>query len=232
MAKRFTDTGKWKKDFIKSLPVKMKLLWFYILDDCDHAGIWEVDLDVASLRIGETITYEEAFAALGSKIRVISKMKWFVEDFIFFQYGDLKETNNMHRSVIAVLKKYNIDLNKPLSSPSQGAKDKEKEKDKVKDKEKVQDADSDFQDYEQWTRSILSGDDWIFNDKVRNLSIPIGDRIEEFATSHLALLAKYPRMKPPDQNRFRISLIGHINDKLQDRQVNKSVVKKVKFEDV
>lgn len=65
MAKRFTDSGKWKKQFIKGLSPKMKLLWFYILDDCDHAGIWEVDLEVASLRIGENITYNEAFVALG-----------------------------------------------------------------------------------------------------------------------------------------------------------------------
>lgn len=91
---------------------------------------------------------------------------------------------------------------------------------------------TDFSDYENWTRGILSGDDWLFNDKLRNMNIPIGERLEEFANSHLALLAKYPKMKPTDQNRFRISLIGHINDKLRERQVNKSVVKKVKFEDV
>ena len=35
MAKRFTDTDKWKKGFIKRLPAKYKLLWLYILDDCN-----------------------------------------------------------------------------------------------------------------------------------------------------------------------------------------------------
>jgi hypothetical protein len=127
MAKRFTDTGKWKKDFIKSLPAKMKLLWFYILDDCDHAGIWEVDLEVASLRIGEPITYEEAFTALGRKIRPIGKAKWFIEDFIFFQYGELKESNRMHLSVLSILKKYGIQRDKPLISPFQGVKEQYKE---------------------------------------------------------------------------------------------------------
>lgn len=132
MAKRFTDTGKWKKEFIKGLPAKMKLLWFYILDDCDHAGIWEVDMEVASLRIGEPIKYDEALLALGQQIKVIGRNKWFIEDFIFFQYGELSPKNRMHQSVIAILNKYNI----PLVSPLEGAKDMDKDKDK--DKVKVE----------------------------------------------------------------------------------------------
>lgn len=131
MAKRFTDTTKWKKEFIKGLSAKMKLLWFYILDDCDHAGIWEVDMEVASLRIGELITYEEAVIALGQQITPINKNKWFIRDFIFFQYGELKPTNRMHQSVIAILNKHNI----PLTSPLQGAKDMVKDKEQDKDKE-------------------------------------------------------------------------------------------------
>ena len=47
MAKRFTDTDKWKKGFIRNLPAKYKLLWLYILDDCNHAGVWETDFEVA-----------------------------------------------------------------------------------------------------------------------------------------------------------------------------------------
>ena len=38
MAKRMTDTDKWKKGFIRSLPSKYKLFWLYILDDCDPFG--------------------------------------------------------------------------------------------------------------------------------------------------------------------------------------------------
>jgi hypothetical protein len=47
MAKRFTDSEKWKKPFIKKLPMQYKLLWFYLLDDCNHAGVWQVDLEIA-----------------------------------------------------------------------------------------------------------------------------------------------------------------------------------------
>ena len=60
MPKRFTDTAKWRKKFVKGLRANHKLLWFYILDDCDHAGIWHTDFEVASIRIGCPIDEAEA----------------------------------------------------------------------------------------------------------------------------------------------------------------------------
>lgn len=140
MAKRFTDTAKWKKEFIKGLDAKHKLLWFYILDDCDHAGVWEVDFEVASLRIGEPLNYEEAFVALGQQIIVIGKNKWWIKDFISFQYGNLTSKNKMYEPVMSVLRKYGIDPTKPHEiedlSPINGVKDIDKVKDKVKEKVK------------------------------------------------------------------------------------------------
>lgn len=131
MAKRFTDTEKWKKPFIRTLPAPYKLLWFYILDDCNHAGIWEVDIEVASIRIGEEVQAEKALHIFGDRVQKISENKWFLPDFIFFQYGELNEKNRLHLSVIQILNKYNI---KPLISPLEGAKEKDKEKDKEKEK--------------------------------------------------------------------------------------------------
>lgn len=140
MAKRFTDTAKWKKPFIKGLDAKYKLLWFYILDDCDHAGVWEVDFEVASIRIGEDVNYEEALIALGQQIKVIGKSRWWIMDFISFQYGTLTEKNKMYKPVIEVLKKFGIDPNIPHNmehiSPIDGVKDIDKVKDKVKVKVK------------------------------------------------------------------------------------------------
>jgi hypothetical protein len=138
MAKRFTDTAKWKKEFIKGLSAKHKLLWFYILDDCDHAGIWEVDFEVASLRIGEDVSYDEAFAALGQQLEVIGKNRWWIKDFISFQYGALTEKNKMYKPIMTVLQKFNINPNIPHSmehiSPIDGVKVKDKDKDKVEEK--------------------------------------------------------------------------------------------------
>jgi hypothetical protein len=141
MPKRFTDTEKWKKPFIRGLQGPYKLLWFYILDDCDHAGIWQIDMEVACIRIGENVTLDGACEAFGDHIFLIDQGKLFVPDFISFQYGELKEVNRMHASVISILKKFNLynpeqGATKPLVSPFQGAKDKDK--DKVKDKDKEQ----------------------------------------------------------------------------------------------
>ena len=68
MAKRFTDTEKWKKPFIRGLEGAYKLLWLYICDDCDHAGIWQVDLEVASIRIGEPLCLPKAIESLAEAL--------------------------------------------------------------------------------------------------------------------------------------------------------------------
>lgn len=140
MAKRFTDTDKWKKPFIKTLEAPYKLLWLYILDDCDHAGMWQVDIEIASIRIGEKIDIKKAIENFGDKIKVLDNgEKWFVQDFIDFQYGILNPENRAHKSVLNLLEKY---INKGLISSLQGAKDKDKDKEKDKEKVKVKDKDA------------------------------------------------------------------------------------------
>jgi hypothetical protein len=137
MAKRFTDTAKWKKPFIKKLNLEYKVFWFYLLDDCDHAGVWQVDLEVASIRIGFKLKLKDCINAFGDKIyQFDNNEKWFIKDFIDFQYGELNEKNRAHNSVIGILKKYNLlKLNKHLISPLQGGKDKDKDMDMDMDKD-------------------------------------------------------------------------------------------------
>ena len=109
MAKRFTDTDKWKKGFIKNLPAKYKLLWLYILDDCNHAGIWDTDFEVASIRIGSKINEKEAAKVLSEQIKIFDGgNKWFLPKFIDFQYGQLNENVNAHNSVVKLLDKYDV----------------------------------------------------------------------------------------------------------------------------
>ena len=144
MAKRFTDTDKWKKPFIRGLQGAYKLLWFYICDDCDHAGIWQVDIEVAQLRIGEKVTAEKAAQNFGEKIIFLDGgSKWFIPSFIDFQYpSGLNPDNKAHGGIIKILSKYDLLDNdfKVLTSPLQGAKEMDMVKDmvmeKVKDKEK------------------------------------------------------------------------------------------------
>lgn len=111
MAKRFTDTEKWKKKFRRGLPGAYKLLWDYVLDACNHAGIWEVDMETAQLQVGSDmpVTEAEALGLFGDRILVLDGgNKWCVVDFIFFQYGGLNSKNNTHKSVVAQLNRYGL----------------------------------------------------------------------------------------------------------------------------
>ena len=134
-----TDTDKWKKRFLRELKPQHKLLWFYILDDCNHAGIWDVDIEVASIRVGEELIYDMLPQAFLDKIVIFDNGdKWFIPDFIEFQYGELNPNSNVHKSVIALLEKYNL---QGYVKGSQGVEttlqDKDKDKDIVKVKAKV-----------------------------------------------------------------------------------------------
>ena len=141
MAKRFTDTNKYKKPFIRGLQGPYKLLWDYLYHDCNHAGIWIVDFEIAQLYLGADMPVNKIdaleFFTNGEKriVEIDKGEKWFIPSFIEFQYGELNPENRAHNSVIKELKKYNLikNKNKPLKSPLQGAKDKDKDKDMIKD---------------------------------------------------------------------------------------------------
>jgi hypothetical protein len=139
MAKRFTDTEKYKKGFIRILPAAYKIFWDYLYHDCSFAGIWQVDFEVAQIRVGKDapITPQEALRLFNTgEIRIIvlnNGSKWLIKPFIDFQYGELNPNNRVHKSVLEELAKQGI---KGLASPLQRAKDKDKEKDKDKDKDK------------------------------------------------------------------------------------------------
>lgn len=143
MSKRFTDTDKWKKGWIRKLPTKYKLLWVYILDDCNHAGIWDVELEIASLRLGIKVDVEESISAFKGKIKVISNGdKWFIPNFVSFQYGTLNPENRAHNSVIQLLERNGLrGYIRGLKAPIQGRKDMDMDKELDKDKDKEEEGD-------------------------------------------------------------------------------------------
>ena len=133
MAKRFVDTDMFRKPMVRTLQPRFKLLWLYLLCECDHAGVWDVELDVAGMRLGFDMEEQKCLDAFGSAIVPFDGgKKWWLPDFVRFQYGELNPLNRVHASVINVLSRYEKELQKegaykPLISPLQGAKDKDKE---------------------------------------------------------------------------------------------------------
>lgn len=143
MAKRFIDTDLFRKPFMRGLEAPYKALWIYLLCECDHAGIWTVELDVAQLRMGMKLDPEKAIEKMGgSVVEIDGGKKWFLPDFVTFQYGTLNPANRVHESVLSLLSKFGIDpnnssQNKGHLSPLQGAMDKDKVKVTLKEKERA-----------------------------------------------------------------------------------------------
>lgn len=130
MAKRFMDNSIFEKQWFRKLPIRLKIVWFYLINKCNHAGIWECDVDLLSFQIGENYTLKEILEAFGDNIQELGDNKYYLTKFISFQYGlPLNPNVKVHLSVIKLLEKYNIELDKTYVS----IKDKDKDKDKGKD---------------------------------------------------------------------------------------------------
>lgn len=131
MAKRFTDTDKWKREWFCLLPIEAKLAWYYLLDNCDHRGVWFKNFRKMSFELDFTVDEGRFIAWFGDKLRLFDGDKYFIPSFVEFQYGNLNPDNNAHKSVIELIQKIQkLAPQEPLNSPSGGAQDKDKDKDK------------------------------------------------------------------------------------------------------
>jgi len=131
MANRFTDSRKWDDPWFMELQPHYKILWIYLLDKCDHAGIYKHNPRLASFTIGYDYDWKEVREVLKTRIVETKKGNWFIPKFIQFQYGTLNPENRVHKSAIDRLEKEGA--YKGHQSPLNGAKDKDKDKDKNKD---------------------------------------------------------------------------------------------------
>ena len=132
MAKRFLDSSLVEKRWFRKLPSNIKLFYFYMLTKCDHAGMYDVDLELAEFQIGMEIDKDNILKYIGEHIEIIKDDKWFIKKFPEFQYGVLNPKVKAHASVIKILEKNNC--LKGFSNSLQRVQDKDK--DKVKNKKK------------------------------------------------------------------------------------------------
>lgn len=139
MAKRFTATEIWGEDWFLSMPIEYKLFWYYMLSNCDHAGLFKVNLRSFCSLNEVKLTPKKALDYFNSgklRIKPISDSLWFIEDFFVYQYGETFNNNNrVHFSIKKLYEKYDIKLTsiRGLKVLKEGVKDKDKEKDKDKD---------------------------------------------------------------------------------------------------
>jgi len=115
MAKRFTSTKIWSEDWFLDMPNEYKLFWFYLLSECDHAGIFKVNLRSFCSQLEVKIDLDRALLFYNvdkHRIRVIKPGLWLIEDFFIFQYGNkLNIKNRVHNSILGQYQAHNICLN-------------------------------------------------------------------------------------------------------------------------
>ncbi len=149
--KRFTHVEKWDDPWFWELSPLAKLLWLFLCDHCDSAGVVDVSLKIASAKVGQTIQ-EKHLAELQSRLHTLENGKRLIRSFIRFQYGSLRPECKPHAAVIATLARHGIDLAQldlickqypnpldTLSGVSQTPQDQDKDQDQ--DQEKDQDKD-------------------------------------------------------------------------------------------
>jgi len=139
MAKRYEDSQKYRKPFLRGLEGAYKLFWDFICCECDHAGIWIIDFELVNFLLGKgvNVNREEAMRQFNKDepkiIEVDQGKKWFIPSFIDFQYNILTPGNKVHDSVIKILIKNGLyNENKGLIRPLEGTKDKDKDKDSLR----------------------------------------------------------------------------------------------------
>lgn len=108
MAKRFTDTAKWKRPWFRALGLHAKIVWQYLCDECDHAGIWLADFELISFQVGFKVDEEKLNNWLGDKLVKLDHDKYFIPSFFEFQYKGAKDGFKAKVSAIDELSKYGL----------------------------------------------------------------------------------------------------------------------------
>lgn len=159
MPKRFTDTELWKNQrwFRKLSPI-YKLVFCYIKDQCNHAGVWKIDcsdllddlgvesIDIHDFVLKVNIEYDKITGNKINKNRleIVKETSLWVTGFIQFQYqgknGKVDFKAAPIRTALLVLeglgtldeglRKGYIVLTEPLPEGWQTPKDKEKDKER------------------------------------------------------------------------------------------------------
>lgn len=106
--KRFTDTDKWKDPWFQDLPCKFKLLWSYLADNCDCAGVWKVNLRLAAFQIGNEYLSPECLDAFKDRIEDLGGERWWIKEFCRFQYGPLQLDCKQHLNIYNCLNSHGL----------------------------------------------------------------------------------------------------------------------------
>jgi hypothetical protein len=168
MAKRFTDTDKWKDEWYTDLPNDYKIIWQYLLDTCDNAGIYKRNVKLLNIMCNTNVSDTDILNAFKLRVTPISDEKWIINKFCVFQYvPDFLESKN--KAVISVVNKliennlyqsstntllipYPSSIN-TLSIPYQYSIDTPKEQEQEQEQKQVKEQEEEQEQYEYSERA-------------------------------------------------------------------------------
>lgn len=103
MSKRFTETAKWTDRWFRRLSPNEKLLFLWLVDNCDNAGFWEVDLDLAAEQTGiSKRAISGAYQGLNRAYLEHEGFIWIIR-FVKVQGNwPLNAENNAHKQILAI----------------------------------------------------------------------------------------------------------------------------------
>jgi hypothetical protein len=149
MSKRFYDTGLIEKEWYMKLKHNERCAMHIIFSKCDNVGVWEPNFILADALLGEKLNWNGLLDKVNGNIKVLDNGKWWIVDFVDFQYGDIRKEEEVkdsaRKSYIRLLKKHGLwdlyagateGLQRGRVRGLQAHKDKDKDKDLDKDKEK------------------------------------------------------------------------------------------------
>lgn len=111
MAKRFIDIKIWEDNWFFGLSLEAKMLFFYMVTNCDHAGIIEINKVMAGVKTGITdlnSRFDDLISELQPKVERLNEDKWILMNFVKHQYKTLNAKNNCHKSACKILEDHGL----------------------------------------------------------------------------------------------------------------------------
>ena len=103
---RFTETLKWDDIWFRSISGYHKLAFIYIIERCDNAGFWEVDLD--AMQFHTKLSQQHCEGAIkGLERGLVGASGWvWVKNFLRHQKNfPLRADNPAHRQIIGIIER-------------------------------------------------------------------------------------------------------------------------------
>ncbi len=164
-------------NWFSNLSNDYKIVWLYLLDTCDNAGIFQINIRLLNFNCSTTITEEELLKTFNGRITKFDTDKCIINKFCIFQYGP-DFLNSKNKAVISAIKKLiiagllDIDSNgiytpkivfdnsiDTLSIPYTKSIDTPKDKEQVKDIDKFQDKEIDKEEME-YIEYVAKEENW------------------------------------------------------------------------